>query len=49
VILHVAIIIGAAPIRCSGILVMMLIVPIAAKIAVDLGLPIAAPDKFKVE
>lgn len=46
VVLHVAIIIGAALIQWLGSPVMMLVVLVAAKIALDLRLHIAERDKF---
>lgn len=49
VVLHVAIIIGAALIQWLRSPVMMLVVLIAAKIALDLWLHVAERDKFKVE
>lgn len=49
VVLHVAIIIGAALIQWLGSPVMMLAVLIAAKIALDLRLHVAERDKFTVE
>ncbi len=47
IVLHVAIIIGAALIQWLGSPVMMLVVLIAAKIALDLRLHLAERDKFR--